>query len=129
MIAFRYVTDGSVQFDGFWVDNVALGGTVLSDGSTLEGWQSLTQYNPIEVDGWTVQLLRYTKNHKNAYISSLPLGAGFEGQVNEDWIRDHLGTGSGVIAAIVTYWDSTGAVQQYAPYELKVNGETQPGGA
>lgn len=142
VIAFRYVTDASVQFDGFWVDNVALDSTKLSDGSTLEGWQSLTQYNPIEVDGWTVQLLRYTKNHKttahrghtgtsrgDAYISSLPLGAGFEGQVNKKWIRDHLGTGSGVIAAIVTYWDSTGAVQQYAPYELEVNGETQPGGA
>ena len=129
VIAFRYVTDASVQFDGFWVDNVALDSTKLSDGSTLEGWQSLTQYNPIEVDGWTLQLLRYTKNHKDAYISSLPLGAGFEGQVNKKWIRDHLGTGSGVIAAIVTYWDSTGAVQQYAPYELEVNGETQPGGA
>lgn len=129
VIAFRYVTDASVQFDGFWVDNVALNSTELSDGSTLEGWQSLTQYNPIEVDGWTVQLLRYTKKHKDAYITRLPLNAGFEGHANKAWIRHNLGRGSGVIAAIVTYWDSTGTVQQYAPYVLEVNGDTQPGGS
>jgi hypothetical protein len=127
VISFRYVTDASVQFDGFWVDNVAVGGTALSDGTTLEGWQSLTEYNPIEVDGWTVQLIRY--DQRNAYIATLPLKGGFEATVGTGWLRKHLGAGGGVLAAIVTYWDSTGLVTQYAPYALTAGGVTQPGGS
>ena len=58
-LAFRIFNDGGVHFAGFWVDNVAIEGTVISDGSTLDGWQSATQYNPIEVEGYTVQLVAY----------------------------------------------------------------------
>jgi hypothetical protein len=33
-----------------------------------------------------------------------------------------------VVSAIVTYHDDTELVQQYACYDLTVNGVTQPGG-
>jgi hypothetical protein len=50
-LAFRIFNDAGVHFTGFWVDNVAIDGTAISDGSTLAGWQSATEYNPIEVEG------------------------------------------------------------------------------
>ena len=59
VIAFRMVTDSSVHFDGFWVDDVAIGGTVMSDGSTLDGWSSPTEFNPIDVEGYTVRVVAY----------------------------------------------------------------------
>ena len=59
VLAFRMVTDSSVHFDGFWVDDVAIGGTVLSDGSTLDGWSSPTEFNPIDVEGYTVRVIAY----------------------------------------------------------------------
>ena len=37
-LAFRVFNDGGVHMEGFWVDNVAIDGTVISDGSTLDGW-------------------------------------------------------------------------------------------
>lgn len=51
ILAFRYMTDPSVQGDGYWVDNINVGGTVLSDGSDLSGWQSPTQIRPVPVSG------------------------------------------------------------------------------
>ena len=59
VLAFRMVTDSSVHFDGFWVDDVAIDGTVLSDGSTLDGWSSPTEFNPIDVEGYTVRIVAY----------------------------------------------------------------------
>ena len=58
-LAFRYFSDSNTHGDGFWVDNVAVGGTSVSDGSTLDGWQSATELNPVEVEGYSVRLISY----------------------------------------------------------------------
>ena len=43
-------------------------------------------------------------------------------------LRKAIGSKADVVAAIVTYHDSSEEVQQYAPYSLRVNGVVQPGG-
>src|SRR5262249_36117055 len=43
LLSFRYITDPAVNGAGWWVDNVKVGTTSLSDGSTLSGWESMTQ--------------------------------------------------------------------------------------
>src|SRR6266508_2632376 len=128
-LAFRVFNDGGVHFHGFWVDNVAIDGTVISDGSTLDGWQSATQYNPIEVEGYTVQLVAYDDpGHTEAHVFSIPIDASFHGELTGADVTAAIGSTANVVSAIVTYHDRTEQVAQYAPYALSVNGVTQPGG-
>jgi hypothetical protein len=132
-LAFRVFNDGGVHFEGFWVDNVAIVGDTtvnVSDGSTLAGWQSATEFNHVEVEGYSVQLLAYdSAGGGTAYLFSLPLDATFHGTLEGTAVADAIGTSADVVAAIVTYHDGTQLVTQYAPYTLSVNGVTQPGGA
>jgi hypothetical protein len=146
VIAFRMVTDSSVHFDGFWVDDVAVGGSILSDGSSLVGWSSPTELNPIDVEGYTVRVVAYeTHRHghghghlsrgghghghgKEAWIATIRLNDDFQGWLSGWRLRKAIGTEADVVSVIVTYHDSTEQVQQYAPYTLTVNGVLQPGG-
>jgi hypothetical protein len=128
-LAFRIFNDGGVHFTGFWVDNVAIDGTVISDGSTLAGWQSATEYNPIEVESYTVQLVAYDDpGHTEAHVFSIPIDTSFHGELTGDAVTAAIGSTANVVSAIVTYHDRTELVAQYAPYSLSVNGVTQPGG-
>jgi Immune inhibitor A-like, MAM domain len=126
LLSFRYVTDPGVTLPGFWVDNVVLDGTTVSDGSTLEGWSSPTEINPIDVEGFTVQLISMTRH--DAHVATLPLSRRFEGFSGALRLHELLGR-SGLVAAIVTYHDRTETVTQAAPYVLRVNGTVQPGGS
>jgi immune inhibitor InhA-like protein len=138
VISFRMVTDSSVNFDGFWVDDVTVDGTVLSDGSTLDGWSSPTELNQIDVEGYTVRIVAYDTDgrrgghghgHGNkAWIATLRLDGGFHGSLEGGRLRHAVGNDADVVSVIVTYHDSTEQVQQYAPYTLSVNGVLQPGG-
>ena len=128
VLAFRYVTDSSVQGDGFWVDNVTVGDTLISDGSTLDGWQSLTQFNPIEVQGFTVRIVSYDRDHTVAQIANVPLNGSFEGRLSGRDLERRVADGAQIVAVIVTGHDSTESVNQYAPYVLRANGVLQPGG-
>ena len=144
VIAFRMVTDSSVHFDGFWVDDVAVGGSLLSDGSTLTGWSSPTEFNPIDVEGYTVRVIAYeTRRHghghghlslgghghgKEAWIATIRLDGDFQGRLSGWRLRKAIGREADVVSVLVTYHDSTEQVQQYAPYTLTVNGVLQPGG-
>ena len=127
MISFRIVTDGSFFLDGFWVDDVMLDGELLSDGSTLDGWSSPTEFNPVDVEGYTVRLIAHRAD-KRAWIAEVPLDGSFSGVLQGGPLRKAIGTQADLVSAIVTYHDSTETITQYAPYSLLVNGVAQPGG-
>jgi hypothetical protein len=128
-LAFRYYSDSNTHGDGFWVDNVAITGLgTISDGSSLSGWQSQTEYNPIEVQDWTVQLVSYDSTGSTAHIAEVPLDSNFDGSLSGPALTGALDPAADVVAAIVTYHDDTELVQQYACYTLTVNGVQQPGG-
>ncbi len=128
-LAFRYFSDSNTHGAGFWVDDVAIDGTVISDGSTLAGWQSGTEFNPIEIEGYTVQLVAYDSGNSEAHLFSIPLDGNFDGSLSGADIAAAIGTTADVVSAIVTFHDGTADVTQYAPYTLTVNGVTQPGGS
>jgi hypothetical protein len=128
ILAFRYITDASVVLPGFWVDNVAINGTVISDGTSLAGWQSQSQILPFEVSGYTVQLIAYNDAHTAAWIGTLALDADFDGSLSDVALDAVIGTTAQTVAAIVTYDEPTESSGLYARYELTVNGVTQPGG-
>jgi len=127
LLAFRYVTDPGVIEPGFWVDNVALDGTALSDGSTLDGWSSPTQINPTDVHGFTVQLVAF--NDGEVHLAEMELDEEFRGFLGAERIHQLLGSKARVVAAIVTYHDPTETVAYTAPYVLRVNTVLQPGGS
>jgi hypothetical protein len=130
LLAFRYITDANTRGAGVWVDNVNVGGTLVADGSSLAGWQTFTQIKPVDVSGFTVQLVGYSSDGKTAFIGSVPLDSNFSGSVNAAAIEKLMTTSPriDVIAALVMYDEPTESINQYARYTLKATDVTQPGG-
>src|SRR5205814_6608775 len=65
---------------GYWVDNVKVGSSSISDGSSLTGWQSYTQINPTSVSGFVVSIISVetAKNGKSKItLKQLPLNGDF----------------------------------------------------
>jgi hypothetical protein len=132
LIAFRYITDPAVTEAGWWVDDVAVGGTAISDGSSLEGGRSATEVYPTPVAGWKVRLIGYREKPLfggplRVAVYDLPLDAEFRGTIFLPQLLLRLGL-SDFVAAVVTYDDPSETSTQYAPYALTVNRTTQPGG-
>jgi hypothetical protein len=128
LLSFRYVTDPGVTEAGFWVDNVDVDGSALTDGTTLEGWSSLTEVNPFDAD-FTVRLVAYDKDAKTVHTGKIALDANNDGSLSGAEIEEMLGTRGGVVAAIVTFHEPSELTAQTASYALTVNGILQPGGA
>jgi hypothetical protein len=112
---------------GFWVDDVTLGGTVLSDGSLFAGWRSFTQVKPNTVAGFTVRIVSIRTDKNQIRVRELPLNAAFTltGRAN---VRKYIDPQADFVGAIVFYDDPSETSLQYAPYRLTVNGVVQPGG-
>ena len=127
-LAFRYVTDASVRFDGFWVDDVVLDGRLVSDGNTLRGWKSPTQVNPVDVKKLQVRLVVIDETTNQVRIALLPLDENFDGTLEGADLDALIGTTGSTVAAIVTFLDRSETILQTAPYSLSVNGVEQPGG-
>ncbi|GAA1792700.1 hypothetical protein GCM10009795_042930 [Nocardioides hankookensis] len=126
LLSFRYVSDGGVNEGGLLVDDIKVGGTTISDGSSLAPFKSPTEIKPQAVENWNVKLVGIRDGKVPAVL-----------QV--EWNgRNHLSLDRrdllaaipfDKVVAIVASDDSSELVQQFAPYTLKVNGVTQPGGA
>jgi len=136
ILMFRGVTDwetigndADTANDGWFVDDIVLGGTLLSDGTSLDGWKSETQIAPINVAGWTIQLVGYRSDGRTpAVLASVPIGGDFTASLDKGKLQRLIGDQADVVAALVTYDEPTEANEKYARYELRVNGALQPGG-
>jgi hypothetical protein len=125
LLAFRYVSDGGVNEGGFRIDDVTLGGTLLSDGSSVAPFKSPTQIRATPVNNWNVRLVGIDEGKV-----PLVLQVEFNGKNKFSLSRGQLAVASAFqkVVAIVAYDEPTEQVQQYAPYTLTVNGVLQPGG-
>jgi hypothetical protein len=130
LLALRYVTDTNTRGSGVWVDNVRVGGNLVSDGTSLAGWQTFTQIKPISVNGFTLQLIGYETMGKkpHAFVGSIRLNSSFAASLKKGKLEKLIGEKADVVAALVMYDEPTESINQYARYTLKVNGVTQPGG-
>lgn len=120
-------TDESVP-PGFWVDNIRVGGTTVSDGTTLDGWRSPTQVKPISVAGFTVYILSI-KSGKQTQITVRKLKLTGFATPSSAKVDTYVKKDAAFVGAIVIYDDPTETSAQYAPYTLTANGVAQPGGA
>jgi hypothetical protein len=125
LVSIRYVSDGGVNEGGLLVDDITVGATAVSDGSSLAPFKSLTQVHPIDVHNWNVRLVGINEGK-----IPLVLQVEFDGHRTLQLSRGQLALASPFqkVVAIVAYDEPTEQVQQYAPYTLKVNGVVQPGG-
>jgi hypothetical protein len=127
LLSFRMMTDTNTEGPGWWVDDIAVGGQVVSDGSSTRGFRSQTEVNPKPVAGFTVQLVGYSSTGRGpVFVTTLKLDANFHAKLNVPFLWRLYGADT--VAAIVAYDEPTESITQYAPYELKVNGLVQPGG-
>jgi hypothetical protein len=129
LLGFRYMTDQVFTEPGWWVDNVVVGGTTVSDGTSLTGWETYSQINPTDVDDFTVQLVSWDNAGTNVRVGQLALGAGFVGTLEGAALDAVIGTTNENVGIIVTYDEPTEEETQYALYELNVDNFTQDGGS
>jgi hypothetical protein len=133
LLAFRTFNDpASLGQDpavpaGAWVDDVRVGGTLISDGSSLTGWQSFTEVHPNTVAGFTVTILSIDTSKGKITVSRLPLTGDFEVK-NKANVQKYIDKNADFVGAIVFYDDPSETSTDYARYRLTVNGVTQPGG-
>jgi hypothetical protein len=128
LLSFRTINDPSVQGTdptippGFWVDDVAVGGTTISDGSSLDGWQHPTQIRAAPVHGFTVQLVAYKTSGRSAVrLGQVRLNSNFDARLDDDKLEDLLGESQAdFVGAIVTFDEPTESITDYAPYTLTV---------
>ncbi len=123
LVGFRLMTDwgtngttpGGVQ--NWYIDNVAVDGTSVSDGSNAASFDDITAYNPIEVN-FTVDLVSMPNlktGNSAAKVYRLVTDDETE-MASETQIRQAL-RNSNVLVVIVTY-DAPQGVSDYADYEL-----------
>ena len=131
LLRFRLMTDGATLGNGgpieagWLVDDVKVGGLLVSDGS-LAGWG--TEAPPIA--GYTLQLISIgTKHGKRATLVRVPVQSGHTYSLDaKKLFRALLGKDAETVAMLVMYDEPTESISRYAPYSLKVNGVLQPGG-
>jgi hypothetical protein len=129
LLRFRMLTDaaglGNGARPGWWIDDVRVGGALVSDGS-LEGWSEISPF----VSGYTVQLVSIGhKRHDAVTLERLELSDGRSVTLDARALRKLVGRHAGLVAAIVTFEDPSETVVRSAPYALRVNGVLQPGGS
>ena len=126
LLAFRYVSDGGVNEGGLLIDDITVGGTVVSDGSSLDPFDSPTEIDPVEVDNWNVRLVGINEGRVPVVLQ-----VEFDGRNRIRLDRRELALAAPFqkVVAIVAYDEPTEEVQQYAAYTLTVNGVVQPGGS
>jgi hypothetical protein len=124
LLGFRYVSDGGVNEGGLLIDDVTINGTVISDGSSLTPFKSITQIYPVRVNNWNVRLVGLDVKH------ALALQLQYNGKRSLTVSSKDLKKLAKypTVVAIIAYDEPTEQVQQYAPYTLTVNGAVQPGG-
>jgi hypothetical protein len=124
LVGFRFMSDWASNGNGvlddpnFYVDNVAVDDTAISDGSNATDFKDVTFYQPIDVD-FTVDLVSLPREGSigNSSFKVLHLITDDASETaSADAIRQAL-RNSNVLVAIVTY-DAPQKEREYQPYEL-----------
>jgi hypothetical protein len=126
LLGFRYVSDSGVNEGGLLIDDITVGGTLISDGSSLAPFKSPTQIKPVAVANFDVKLIGIRKAGPAVLVQQVEFNGAKTLTLNRAQLIQ-LAAAEQVVA-VVSYDEPTELVQQYAPYALTVNGTLQPGG-
>ncbi|MBA8794673.1 ribosomal protein L21E [Friedmanniella endophytica] len=123
LLGFRYVTDPAVNEGGWWIDDVTVGGTTVSDGSSLTAFRSATQVRPLPVAGFAVRVIGLDTARKKALVRSYTARSFTLGAARLAAFRSYPR-----VVVIIGYDEPTETLATPATYTLTVNGVVQPGG-
>jgi bacillopeptidase F (M6 metalloprotease family) len=123
LIGFRYVSDGGTNDGGWYVDNVKVGGTLVSDGSDASVFKSSTQIRPVKVAAWNLKLVGLDTAKHKVLVRTYDKRTVEAGKAKLKAFRSYPR-----VVAIVSYDEPTEQYQPAALYTLTVNGVVQPGG-
>lgn len=123
LLGFRYVSDGGTNDGGFYVDNVKVGDTEVSDGSSTADFRSFTQARPAPVAAWNVRLVGLDTAKHKALVKTYKTRSF---KLNADKLAKFRKYPR--VVAIVSYDEPTEQLQPQALYTLTVNGVVQAGG-
>ena len=113
MIGLRFVSDAAGNEGGWRIGKITLGDRTLSDGSSLAGWKSPSEFAPTPVHAWHVTLV----------------GLGAKRAMRVPPKKFALLKDYPKVVAVIAYDEPTEKIEQYAPYRLTVNGVVQQGGS
>ena len=74
LLGFRYVSDGGVNEGGLLLDDITVGGTLVSDGSSLDPFDSPSEIHPTPVENWNIKLVGIDASEYGASSSSSTAG-------------------------------------------------------
>lgn len=125
LIAFRYMTDWATSYTGWFIDNVYVDGTLVSDGSSTGPFKSLTEYFPVDMD-FTVQFVGIKtdpKKRSNAYkVLTMKVGDITSGGFKE--LNSLLKDSTKVLMVVTS--DAPEGFSDYIPYRYDIGFQTPP---
>ena len=89
LIGFRMVTDWATYYGGWWIDNVYVDSTMISDGSSVAPFKDITEIVPIDLDFSVTLVGMYKRHGKTRYI------------VRDMYLDDLTEQGAGFLLGIV----------------------------
>lgn len=123
LIGFRYVSDGGVNDGGWYVDDVNVGATLISDGTDAAVFKSATQIRPVPVYSFSVRIIGMNTTKHTALVRRF---TGRTLTLSKAHIAEFQAYPRVVVQ--VSYDEPTEQFQPQALYTLKANGVVQPGG-
>jgi len=118
LVAFRYVTDWAFTEDGWFVDNVYVDGTLISDGSSTDPFVDITELNPVNNDFMVIFVGFRDMGTDNLFgIVRLRLDELTEEGMSE---LSQLLNGSDSVIMMVTF-EAPEGYSQYADYTYEFN--------
>lgn len=124
LIGFRMVSDQLINAGGWAVDDVRVGGQLISDGSATKPFRTMTEISPLPIKGWSLQLVGIDEDGRRIHV------ARFAGKYGVTLTKKQLKAFRGypLLVAVVGYDDPKEASTVNGRYTVKVNGLGQAGG-
>jgi hypothetical protein len=124
LIAFRVVTDTNINMGGWAIDDITVGGQLISDGSSTDPFRTMTQIFPVPVKNWSLQIVGLDEVNKRIRVFR------FSGKYSVTLTKAQIRAlrSFPLLVAVIGFDDLDEKATVEAPYVVKVNGLGQAGG-
>ena len=124
LIAFRYVSDPAINSGGWAVDDIQVGGTVISTGASTAIFRTMTEIVPLPVRTWSVQLVGIDEVTRRVKVFR------FSGKYAVTLTKAQIAAlrSFPLVVAVIGWDDPDEEAEVEAPYTVTVNGIGQAGG-
>jgi hypothetical protein len=118
LLAFRYMTDWAFTYEGWYVDNVYVDDTLISDGSSIDPFMSLNELFKDPENAFTITFVgeRNRKGESEYKVLTVPTDNGYELEWNE--LRDMFKNYRSVVMIVTS--NAEEGVTDYAPYDYQL---------